>query len=102
MSTRRQSEPPAGIERAGWLALVLTVKGIVVCAPKAPKVVVHVLPPPGIVATKPAQLAVADTPTLKVTCDRGIGPAGVQYIVNDQTPAATVCAGRPVKENTAT
>ena len=46
--------------RAGWAALVLTVRGLVVLRPADPYVVVQVVPAIGIVATNPAQLAVAE------------------------------------------
>jgi hypothetical protein len=45
-----------------WLALVLTVNGLVVFVPFDPYVAVHVDPTAGTVATKTAQLDVAETP----------------------------------------
>ena len=56
----------------------------------------QVVPPFGIVATKPAQLAVAETPALTVTVSLVFPVPPVQYMVKDHTPAATVCAGRLV------
>jgi hypothetical protein len=65
-----------------------------------PKVVVHVLPPFGTVATKPAQLAVADTPAVTVTVSLVVPVPPVQYIVKDQTPALIVCSGKLENANT--
>src|SRR3989442_7581906 len=98
----KQRDPPAGMARESCLALVLTVKGLVVCSPPAPKVVVQVVPPFGMVATKPAQLGPGATPTPREIVDLGIAPAGVQYMVKDQIPAEIVCAGRLVNEKTPT
>jgi hypothetical protein len=98
--TDRQSEPPAGIERDAWLALVLTVKGLAGFALTAPKVVVHVVPALGIVAAKPAQLAVAETPAVTVTVSLVAGFPSFQYMVKAHTPAPTVCAGRLVNPQT--
>jgi hypothetical protein len=85
---------------APWLALVLTVTGLVVFAPLVPKVVVQVVPPFGIVATNPAQLAPATAPTLTITVSLVEPVPPVQLKVNDQTPALTVCDGRLVKPKT--
>jgi hypothetical protein len=49
-----------------------------------------------MVATNPAQLAVADVPTAMLTVSLFVGLPGSQYMVKLQTPAATVCAGNPV------
>jgi hypothetical protein len=54
----------------------------------------------GIVAAKPAQLAPATAPTLTVTVSLVAPVPPAQYMVNDQTPALIVCAGRFVKPNT--
>src|SRR6202171_471981 len=99
-STRRQSEPPGGMTRGSWLALVLTVNGLVVCTPAGPNVVVHVVPAFGIVATNPTQLAPTATPALTLTVVLAPATPPDQYIVNDHVPAATVCAGRFGKEPT--
>src|SRR5437879_5425780 len=72
-TTCRHSDPPAGMTRGSWLALVLTVKGLVVLAPDDPNVVVHVLGGLGTVATNPTQLAVAETPALGRLEDRCLG-----------------------------
>jgi hypothetical protein len=79
---------------ASWLALVLTVSGLVKLAPDDPKVVDHVEPTFGIVATNGAQLAVAETPAITVTVSLVAPVPPVQYIVKVQTPAATVWVGR--------
>src|SRR5437764_6254227 len=49
---------------------------------------------------KPAQVAVAETPALTVTVSMVLPEPPVQYIVNDHTPAVTVCAGRLVNPKT--
>ena len=73
---------------------MLTVNGLVVLAPDDPKVVDQVVPAFGMVATKPAQVAVAETPAVTVTVSLVAPEPPVQYIVKVQTPAVTVCAGR--------
>jgi hypothetical protein len=93
--TDKHSDPPGGITSGSWLPLVvpplvLTVKGLVVWVPLGPKVVDHVVPAFGMVATKPAQLAVADTPALTVTELLTLPVPPIQYIVKSQTPPATV------------
>src|SRR5882672_2592300 len=96
MVTETHSEPPGGMTSASWLALVLTVNGLVVLTPEEPYVVAHVEPTFGMVATNRAQLAVAETPALTVTVSLVAPDPPVQYIVNVQTPAATVWVGRLV------
>src|SRR5438132_4042317 len=91
-------DPPARMTCGSWLVLVLTVKGLVVFAPFDPYVVVHVEPTAGTVATKAAQLAVAETPAAMVTVSLVVPEPPVQYIVNVHTPAATVWAGRLLKD----
>src|SRR5258708_25983481 len=86
--------------RGSWLALVLTVKGLVVLAPDDPYVVDHVVPGFGIAATNAAQLDVADIPALTVTVSMVLPFPPPQYKVKVQTPPATVCAGRLVKPQT--
>src|SRR5260370_28055509 len=92
--TVRHSDPPGVITIGSWLPLVLTVKGLVVLAPFAPYVVDHVLPAFGIVATKPAQLDVSETPAATVTVSLVRPDPPGQYIVKIQTPAATGCVER--------
>src|ERR1700686_2932740 len=82
-------------------ALVETVKGLVVLALPGPYVVVHVVSAFGMVATNPAHDAPAATPAL-ITTVLMLLPFGAQYIVNDQMPAATVCAGRLISDQTPT
>jgi hypothetical protein len=78
--------------------LVLSVNGLVVCAPVGPKVVDHVVPAIGIVGgNNTAQLAVADTPALIVTVSLTLPVPPPQYMVKSQTPEATVWTGRFVK-----
>ena len=79
---------------------MLTVKGLAVFAPAAPKVVDHVVPAFGIVATNPAQLAVAETPAVIVTVSFVSGLPSFQYMVKAHIPAPTVCAGRLVNPQT--
>jgi hypothetical protein len=92
--TDRQSEPFAGITSGSWLALVLTVTGLVVLAPVAPKVVDHVVPAFGIVATNATQLDVGEIPAVTVTVSLKLPVPPVQFIVKLHAPAATVCRGR--------
>ncbi len=92
-ATLKHREPPGGITRGNWLALVLTVNGLVVLTPLLPNVVVHV-PTLGIVATKPAQLAPTTAPAVTVTVSFVVPEPPVQYMVKDHTPALTVCEGR--------
>src|SRR6266581_3540326 len=99
--TVRHKDPPAGITSGSWLALVVTVNGLVGFAPAEPKVVDHVLRAFGITETKPAQLAVAETPTFNVTVSLVEPFPPVKYMVKLHVPAATVCAGRPVKAHVA-
>jgi len=75
---------------------VVTVSGLVGFEVPDPKVVVHA-PGFGIVATNVAQLAVADTPTLTVTVLLEFPGPPLQYMVKDQNPEVTICAGRFVK-----
>ena len=49
-----------------------------------------------MIATKPAQLAVAETPEVMLTESLVAPEPPDQYIVKVHTPAATVCAGSPV------
>src|SRR2546429_361369 len=56
------SDPPCTMTIGSWLALVLTVNGLVVFVPFDPYVAVHVDPTAGTVATKAAQLDGAETP----------------------------------------
>jgi hypothetical protein len=88
--TFKHIDPPAGIDNEAWLALVLTVKGLVVCAPVVPKVVVQVVPAFGIVFATPRQLAVLETPTATVTVSLMLPVPPLQYIVKVQVPAETV------------
>jgi hypothetical protein len=87
--TLKQRDPPAGIETEAWLALVLTVKGLVVFAPVVPKVVIQVVPRFGIVVTTPAQLAVGETPAATVTVSLMLPDPSFQYMVKLQIPAET-------------
>jgi hypothetical protein len=87
------------ITSGSWLALVLTVNGLEALAPPEPNVVDHVEPALGTVATKPAQLDVAETPAAMVTVSLVLPVPPVQYIVNVHTPAATVWAGRPLNDH---
>jgi hypothetical protein len=88
--TVKQSDPPCGIEIEAWLALVLTVKGLVVCAPALPKVVVQVVPALGMLFPTPRQLAVGETPTATVTVSLTLPVPPLQYIVKLQVPAEIV------------
>jgi hypothetical protein len=86
---------PAGTTSV-WLALVLTVNGLVVLAPLFPNVVVQVAPPFGIDATQvPAEIR----PTLRVTVSLNVPLPPFQYMVNDQVPVI-VCAVRPANVKT--
>ncbi len=98
--TARHSEPPGGMTSASCGALVLTFKGFAVLPVALPNDVDQVLPTLGTVATKPAQLAVADTPaeTLTVSLVDPLPP--FQYIVKVHTPAATAWAGSELNANT--
>jgi hypothetical protein len=85
-----------------WLALVLTVNGLVVFVPFDPYVAVHVDPTAGTAATKAAQLDVAETPAAIETVSLVLPVPPVQYMVNVHTPAATVCAGRLLNDHVLT
>lgn len=98
--TLTQSDPPAGMTSEAWLALVLTVRGLVLFTVAEPYGAVQVEPPLGTCAAKPAQLAVAETPAAMVTVSFVVADPPVQTIVNVHRPAATVCAGRFVKAQT--
>src|SRR5260370_33458193 len=87
--------------RGNWLALVLTVTGLVRLAPDDPYVVDQVVPAFGMSATKTAQLDVGEMPALTVTVSMVLPLPPVQYIVKVHTPAATVWVGRLVKPHTA-
>src|SRR5207245_10412874 len=99
-TTCRHSDPPGGMTIGSWLALVVTVNGLVRLAPDEPYVSVHVLTPLGTVATNPVQLEVSEMPALSVTVSLVFPLPPVQYIVKLQVPAATVWAGRLVKPKT--
>src|SRR5690349_12798643 len=96
------SEPPCTMTRGSWLALVLTVNGLVVFAPFDPYVAVHVEPAAGTVGTKAVQLDVAETPAAIVTVSLVLPDPPVQYMVNVHVPAATVCAGRLLNDQVLT
>src|SRR5579864_7928071 len=87
--TWMHSEPPGAMSSGSWLALVLTVNGLVRFVPLAPYVATQVDPAFGTRATNPAQLAVADTPAAIVTSSRVFPVPPFQYIVKVHTPAAT-------------
>src|SRR2546422_883648 len=93
------SDPPCTMTIGSWLALVLTVNGLVVFVPFDPYVAVHVDPTAGTAATKPAQLDVAETPAAIETVSLVLPVPPVQYMVNVHTPAATVCAGRLLNDH---
>src|SRR5437764_14904391 len=90
------SDPPCTMTIGSWLALVLTVNGLVVFVPFDPYVAVHVDPTAGTVATKAAQLDVAETPAAIETVSLVLPVPPAPYMVNVHTPAASVCAGRSV------
>jgi hypothetical protein len=100
-STERQSDPLGGITNGFWLALVLTVNGleVMIAGPVLPpNVVVHVVPPFGIVAVKPIQLGPATAPTRTVTVLTEFVDPPFQYISNIQMPALMVWDGKPVND----
>src|SRR2546421_8311958 len=82
-----------------WLALVLTVNGLVVLTPLDPYVDDQVEPTLGMSGTKAAQLDVAETPTAMLTVSFVFPVPPVQYILKLHTPAATVCAGRLLNDH---
>src|SRR6266851_1772349 len=99
--TAKHNDPPGGITSGSWLPLVFTVNGLVGFAVPDPKVIVHVVPATGMVARKPAQLAVTDAPAAMVTVLLAFPGPSTQLKMKDQTPAATVWAGRLVKPQVA-
>src|SRR5258708_33894395 len=77
-----------------WLALVVTVNGLVRYAPDEPYVAVHVLSPLGTVATDPVQLEVSEAAALSVTVAVVFPLPPAQWIVNLHGPAPTGWACR--------
>src|SRR5260370_4287713 len=88
-TTCRHNDPPAGMTIGSWLALVVTVNGLVRFAPDEPYVAVHVLSPLGTVATNPLQLHVSEMPALRVTVSIVFPLPPVHVLVHLHVPAGT-------------